>query len=247
MSTRAELKARMRFADYPMVFVGAATARQSIEGMLALGYWDSGTYRHHRADEGGATATLFLLGDVASNCDYSSANTVTASNLRSLTRDYPNRVVTYRYSDGEVGAVLLASLDDDLVDILTSLKHEYPLYDEEDHSNLEMDLAYEAWDQYVKLDLYPDLQNRLDGLNVDPAPFVEDVADEATVKAWFYANGYNNNDDYVTYHGESGCPDSVVFPEMAEVTERIGDLLVARWESSLLAPYVQCPGQDSLV
>lgn len=236
-------------AGFPAVYVAAATARESLTGMVALGYNDSNVTRHYVRDDMGATATLFLLDSVASNCEYSSADTYTASNLRSLTRDYHPRVVTYGYYNGEIGVVLLASLDDDMVDMLVGLRQDYPVYDEEDHSALESELAYDAWDQYVWMDLCSDLQDRLDALGVDPAPLVEDIAPEATVKDWFYGNGYPVSDvhhDPIDYYGEGGCPDSVVFADMAEVTARIGDLLVARWESALLAPFQGCPDQSTL-
>jgi hypothetical protein len=92
--------------------------------------------------------------ELATWSDYS-GNAVERSNYRSLLRDYPDTFTDVR--GGYDTYALLLSVDwtppedgrEGLLEELSALA-DYPLYDEEDYSALEMELADEAWDAYLK-------------------------------------------------------------------------------------------------
>jgi hypothetical protein len=89
--------------------------------------------------------------------DYS-GSTVERSNYRSLLRDYPE-TFTDVYGDHGTAQLLLSVRwtppDDGRAGLLDDIRAlaDYPLYDEEDHSALEMELADEAWDAYLSSDV----------------------------------------------------------------------------------------------
>jgi hypothetical protein len=98
--------------------------------------------------------------------DYSGGG-VERSNNRALREDYP---ATFTEATGGYGtSELLLSLDwrhpngDDftegLVEALNGLA-DYALYDEQDHSMLEMEVADEAWDQFLSMDVPRQLQDK---------------------------------------------------------------------------------------
>jgi hypothetical protein len=93
--------------------------------------------------------------------DYS-GSTVERSNYRSLLRDYPD-TFTDVYGGHSTSELMLSvrwtAPDDGRASLLDDLRAlaDYPLYDEEDHSMLEMELADEAWDAYLDYDVRSDL------------------------------------------------------------------------------------------
>lgn len=251
--TRAEIRRAMLDAGFNVQWIPVSVAREIVTGDRdyvshsdTYGEWSEGnrqsyTTATYYANE--PLVTAFELGDVASTCEYGSATTYDASNLRSLIRDYPNRVVRKSYHNGAVGLVLLASLDDDLTDVLTGLKEQYPIYDESDHSEYESELADKAWPEYVHADLTGDLNRRLDdaGIGID----LDAIIKEGELRELFYHCGYetpavytwtdrdgtehrSEDWEWIEYHGESGAPDSVIFPRQDEITERIADIVLAR-------------------
>lgn len=132
------------------------------------------------------------------------------SNHRSLIRDFPNIFITM--NSGHNGNSLLIRADhtkyaDDIFAIGDILKNEYPIYDEEDYSFLEMELAEEAWDAYLKFDLQSDLLRK----NIDT-----DRINEDSLKERFYLL-VSQGDKYP--YLESA--DSIVFPGYGDIVEEL--------------------------
>lgn len=142
-------------------------------------------------------------------------SSVERSNYRSLLRDYPD--VFIDISGGYWSHVLYIRprtmlQTDGLFESITAL-FDYPLYDEEDHSELEMTEAWEAWDGWVKFDLGRALATEYD-LDVDN--WTEEEWD--FIKQRFYAisgdeNGYPYMEDAT----------NVVFPHFEETTETLAN------------------------
>ena len=136
-------------------------------------------------------------------------SSVERSNYRSLLRDYPELFIEV-YGDFYSKRLYIPAdkMDDEMREMLVGLEEQYPLYDEEDHSSLEMDCAWEAWDLYLK-DEFSSMETELHW---------EDWTD----KDWeFVQQRY-----YDLTYDQSGCPymesaDSVVFPDHDKVTEEL--------------------------
>jgi hypothetical protein len=200
-----------------------------------------------RAPYGDETATYF---EVPVTCwgDYVGSD-IERSNHRSLRRDYPETFVdATAYPGAHTLMVPVASLaalidvdddgeiDDDaaqdLVNIFTGLRDEYPLYDEEDSSALVTELADEAWDAYAAWDLRRDLRDAIGeiiaaryytgpGYGADFMGDAADVVDEisdADLRERFYAAVWES-DEYP--YAESA--DSVVFPMWDDVVNRLAE------------------------
>lgn len=183
------------------------------------------------------TATHILV-PYTSYSDYS-GSTVEASNHRSLLRDYADTFVDVH--GGYDTRALLLPVDwtppgdgsDGLLDALESLS-DYPLYDEEDHSALEDELAQDAWEQYLSYDV----NSALDDSDVPDE--ILDATDGDTLRELFYEITYEQP------HGPE-CEDAVsaYFPffddTVAEIARQLNAGLVhgdARDE---------IPGQDALI
>lgn len=120
------------------------------------------------------------------------------SNYRSLLRDYPD---TFIEVTGDYWSQYLAipadSLTDDLEGIFTGLAEQYPLYDEEDHSQLEMEEADEQWYSWAKSDVLFSLSRDygIDTDAIDP--------EELTDAFWFDVSGWPESprlENAVTIH-----------------------------------------------
>ncbi|WP_026415451.1 hypothetical protein [Actinomadura oligospora] len=119
--------------------------------------------------------TLELIGPW-SGSDYS-GDDVNESNQRSLARDYSDLLINstqgwahYGYGlqiDPDFGLdVETAEQAMDLVQVLMGLRHEYPIYDEEDHGKLLDERAEKAWDSWLRGDTESEIY-KLTGLDVD--------------------------------------------------------------------------------
>lgn len=132
---------------------------------------------------------------------------VERSNHRSLLRDYPETFVdVYGDYSSHYLVIPVANLTQELVDTFTGLRYEYPLYDESDHSELEMELADEAWDAYVKWDLPRALREA--GVSDE---VLDEISDEDLRERFYTAV----SDTPQPYYCESA--DSVVFPYWDDV------------------------------
>jgi hypothetical protein len=138
---------------------------------------------------------------------------VERSNYRSLLRDYPETFVEVRYDYfGHSLLLPVSAVTEELVELLTGLREQYPLYDESDHSELESELADEAWDAWAKFDLLRALRDA--GVDTDEI-------DEADLRERFYT-AVSESDEYP--YAETA--DSIVFPGwdaiVAELAEHYG-------------------------
>jgi len=138
---------------------------------------------------------------------------VERSNHRALLQDYPDTFVDV-YGDYGSSYLALATdqpIDSDLFEALVRLADDYPLYDDEDHSRLEDEMAVGAWDLYLCYDVPGDLRKR--GVSDDD---LEALDSDALRMAFYHFTAEADQSPYL----ESA--DSVVFPCMDEVL----DLLV---------------------
>jgi len=145
---------------------------------------------------------------------------VQRSNHRSILADFPDIFSDFVGFPGAHELILPAEgIDadtlDELIRIGQHIRDDYPLYSDEDHSNLEMELADEAWDAYLSWDVMRSLAE----LGVDT-----DTVDEEKVRELFYAS---LSDDPCSPYAESA--DSVVFPyyddNVAYVVARLAEVV----------------------
>jgi hypothetical protein len=116
-------------------------------------------YRHYRQDrpEDGREAYVDL-GSVASGEDaYGQVDTVRRSNFRRLQEDYPDMWTLVSYTNTDALGAFVNDLDDDVTEVLVNLATQYPVYDDDDMSQLENDETSERWDDYAADDFRGEL------------------------------------------------------------------------------------------
>lgn len=124
-------------------------------------------------DDGEGREPWVDLGSVARGEDQASqTSTVDRSNYRRLHEDHPDVWTDMSYSNVDALGAFVADLDEDLINALIGLAHDYPVYDDEDISSLEMDEISDSWDQYVSSDFpreLPDgkIRDRWDAMEPD--------------------------------------------------------------------------------
>ncbi|WP_433332465.1 hypothetical protein [Spirillospora sp. CA-294931] len=107
--------------------------------------------------------------------DYSGSD-IEESNQRSLVRDFPGLLLDGTQYYGHCGYGLQITPDfgsdpetaefaEELVRVLISLKHDYPLYDEQDNGELNQERAQQAWDSWLCSDTVHEIQ-KVTGLDV---------------------------------------------------------------------------------
>lgn len=83
-------------------------------------------------------------------------DSVNESNYRSVERDYGDHLVRLSSTYTDEWLIPLEGLDEDvladLLDVVVWLQ-DYPLYDEHDHSELELEWVDESWGQYMESDV----------------------------------------------------------------------------------------------
>lgn len=95
-------------------------------------------------------AFVYFDGIALDEDSYGQVGTVSRSNYRSLLRDFPDFPwVRVSYSNTNGLGCFVADMTEDMLGILTGLAVDYPLYDEEDHSELEHDEIYASWDEFM--------------------------------------------------------------------------------------------------
>jgi hypothetical protein len=223
--------------------------------------YDSSYHTQHEYGWENAKPTHLVI-DFTAWGDYS-GDSCNRSNQRSLLRDFPRSVTMITGGFGYSALVVsLRSVNEGLFDALSGLA-DYPLYDEEDHSALEMECADEAWEQFAKSDLRRDLENRAAGRDTRrawererkpmiPSPF--------TGVPEFLTEYLNDQDDangldrlrewfYESLQDMSGYPyletaDSIVFPDWDDMVLFVEDKIIA----DLLEDYrdTEIPGQQAL-
>lgn len=142
--------------------------------MGTLGMSETGTYGTPTHYE----VPVTIWGDyVGGSCE--------RSNYRSLMRDYPETFIdVYGDYGSHYLAISIADLafmptdtSTELLEIFRGLVDRYSLYDDEDHTNLEMEELEEQWDQWIKSDIVWTITKN-GGEITD--------AEESHLQAWFY-------------------------------------------------------------
>ena len=140
-------------------------------------------------------------------------STVERSNYRSLLGDYPETFIEiYGGYWSHVLYLPTFKLSQDLVDVIRGL-FDYPLVNEEDHSQLEMEIAWEMWDGWLKSEVE-------DGLNATYEIDTDDWSDEdwTFIQERYYSRTYEQN-----YGPESGDATSVHFPFHDQVMDELAE------------------------
>jgi hypothetical protein len=188
--------------------------------------WESGPMAYWRGpvtsepDDGAEPYVSF--GDAAAGEDaYGQTSTVDRSNYRSIKRDFPDFPwVDTAYSNRHDLGAFVADLTPELIGMLCGLRTDYPLYDEEDHSALEMDEQCDSWDDWLRREirdhLSPEALDVYDFVDVHGAPWdLDDV--------WW---------DMVREDGLGGClPDhdglDVLWGDLDDAGRAYGKALIA--------------------
>lgn len=160
-----------------------------------VSYSDVSTTDYFGGYDGSFIRAFVDLGEVGRGDDRASqTDHVQFSNLRSLWRDFPDGTFTnIRYSNVDTLGAYVGNLSEDVIDILTGLRTDYPLYDEEDDSSLELEITWNAWDEWLGRDVRRHLE---DSSESDEA--MEDALDKLgdnTLRKWFYES-YSDGSDY---------------------------------------------------
>lgn len=232
------------------------------------GYWfDAWNYQANRAVETPEAGDTVYVADLNQNGtpdlfempvtlwgDYCGSD-CGRSNYRSLVRDYPD---TFVFGSDSMGASFLLvpgkvslELAEELAEIGSGLAEQYPLYDEEDHSMLEMELAEEAWDAWVRSDLTRALRDAIIGRCpsqeydecVARADEIVDSLEEDTLRDRFYTFV---SDTPQPYYLESA--NSVVFPSWDDVVADLAEHFAADAEireAEAAAERIALSGQTS--
>lgn len=153
--------------------------------------------------------------------DYSGSG-VERSNFRCLLEDLaPYGVLEVRGGYGSRTLVLPygAPVPLHILSELAKLADEYPLWNEEDHSALESELATEAWDDYAHGDLVGDLYKLADAGDEGWEAYVDAVPAEVLQAAFWQA--VSDGDEYP--YLESAV--SVVFPKWDEIVAAVAEIL----------------------
>ncbi|MEV4199383.1 hypothetical protein [Micromonospora globbae] len=142
---------------------------------------------------------------------------VARSNHRSLRRDFAGDFVGLYDAVGAVGLALQPGCrNDTLVTALLGLR-DYPLYDEDDNGALIVDLADEAWDGWLRLDV-PAMLRDEHGIDADDIG----VDDDALREMFYRIHGERFGDEYA----ENAV--RVVFPSLAATVAAMATELRAR-------------------
>jgi hypothetical protein len=143
------------------------------------------------------------------------------SNHRSLLRDFPDVFVDlYGGHDSAALAVPITSNDADLMRIIAGLE-DYPIYDEEDHRELEHELARAAWDGYLQYDVPRELAEMVGEHGADVVEAID--ADAMQTAFWQAVEDESSEGSGEVYYLESA--DSVAWPLMRELLERMVRIL----------------------
>ncbi len=102
--------------------------------------------------------TAFVSCDHLCVGDYGGAGSVGEANIRSLQSDFPDSFV--RHGDYYSRRLWLPD-NEEMREIIKGLEENYPLYDEEMHSEVEMEWQQEAWDLWLEDDLVRTLPEEL--------------------------------------------------------------------------------------
>ena len=106
---------------------------------------------NYPADEREPYADLSSIGKGEDTAGQST--TLDRSNYRRLREDYPDTFTPVSYSNVDSLGAFVADLSDDVIETLTDLREQYPVYDEEDMSAIESEEIDSDWDDFAADDL----------------------------------------------------------------------------------------------
>jgi hypothetical protein len=147
-----------------------------------------------------AEPTDFLLPGLLSGSDYCDSGSVEVSNHRVFLERYgklPNVYDVYGGHGAFAIAIRLDSITPEIQADLDSLE-DYPLLDEEDHSEVEVDAENESWESCYRSDFiralihhFPALESDIDGLSTVQVDTLFYALMERTNTYWEHESGNN--------------------------------------------------------
>lgn len=183
------------------------------------------TWHYGRWDEATAEDATHILVDWTAYSDYGGSS-AERSNHRSLREDYPDAFIDVFGGHGTRALLIPADYsvsDEDygyggtVLEALIALE-DYPLYNEEDHANLEMEEADAAWSSWLGFDVRRALVTE-HGCNDETVEWLDDNAPE-WLEGTFHAI---NNEQPQPYYLEDAT--NIYFPHqddtVAELARRI--------------------------
>lgn len=142
---------------------------------------------------------------------------VARSNHRALSRDYPEEFVGLYDVFGANGLALPSDCRNHRLATALAGLADYPLYDEDDHSALTLELADEMWDAWLRFDVPAILAER-HGLDPDTAG----IADDEVREAFYSLYGDRFGAEY------ADTATSVTFPHLDQAVAVLADQLRTR-------------------
>ena len=140
--------------------------------LARLSYGDLHPLESHQTPE----PTDFFMPEILSGSDYCSSGSVEVSNHRVFLeryKDSPNVYDVYGGYGTFAVAIRLDSVTPEMMEDFASLD-DYPVLDEDDHSEVEIDAENEAWESFVRSDFvrelhkhFPAFEDAIDNLSND--------------------------------------------------------------------------------
>lgn len=175
--------------------------------------WNMGDYQN--ATPADATHIVF-----AEWGDYGGSD-IDRSNCEAILRDFPRSTCEVIGGHNSHGVMVSAdSRNEALGDAIRGLA-DYPLYDDEHHSEMEMNAADEAWGDYLSHDVRNDVTDYF-GRNYDADEFATDLLEvitDETLQDWF--NEYDGS-SYPYFESAT----SIVFPDYDEQVAYIAGRMI---------------------
>jgi hypothetical protein len=166
------------------------------EDLARLSYGDLKDLEAHQTPE----PTDFLMPEYLSGSDYCSSGAVEVSNHRVFLERYsklPNVYDVYGGYGTFAVAIRLDSVTPEMVEDFEALDN-YPVLDEDDHSEVEMDSENEAWDSFVRHDFeqaltkqFPALEDTIEELSTDQVWSLFLMLMDRTNTYWEHESGNN--------------------------------------------------------
>ena len=166
------------------------------EDLARLSYGDLKPLDKHQEP----TDTDFVTPDILSGSDYCSSGSVEVSNHRVWLECYgklPNVYDVYGGYGTFAVAIRLDSLTPEMIEDLNALE-DYPVLDDEDHSEVEREAENEAWDNCYRSDFtkalaqkFPDLEDVIEDLSTENVDTLFYTLMERTNMYWEHESGNN--------------------------------------------------------
>ena len=166
------------------------------EDLARLSYGDLKPLDKHQEP----TDTDFVTPELLSGSDYCSSGSVEVSNHRVWLERYgklPNVYDVYGGYGTFAVAIRLDSLTPEMIEDLNALE-DYPVLDEEDHSEVEMEAEQESWENCYRSDFtkalaqkFPDLEDVIEDLSTEQVDTLFYALMERTNTYWEHESGNN--------------------------------------------------------